>query len=1045
MATITQWNFNSPTPDNAVGTGTANPSVGTGTASLLGTTATFATGFGTETDNSGWNTTGYPASGTDNKTEGVQFSISTVGYTGVSFNFDIRHSNTSANTVVVQYSTDGTNFVDFETFTVTQGDTFFNRSVNFSSIAALNNNPNAAFRVVTAFDSTLANYRASTPTSTYGGGTLRFDNVILTGTEIATPPSVNLSVNPNAGTEAGTIAITVTATTSAPVSGNQTVGLGVTGTDITASDYTLSSTTITIPSGQTTGTATFTVVDDSLVESTETATLTINSPSAGITLGTTTSQGITITDNDTPANTTPNVQITEYMYDGANREIIEFTNLGTTAVDMTGWSFDDDSRIAGTVSLSAFGIVQPGESVILAEATEAEFRTAWAIPATVKVIGGLTANLGRADEINLFDNNNQLVDRLTYGDAVIPGTIRTQNASGWTEAGNLAPTQVNAQWVLSTVADAQNSRTSTGGDIGNPGSYVSSSVPTAGVTITQSEGSTNVTEGGATDAYTVVLRKQPTADVTININPGTQTTITPTALTFTPSNWNVAQSVTVAAVDDTVFEGSHTGAIAHSTTSTDAAYNGITIPSVTANITDNDTISVSGIQITEYLYSGNSGEFVEFTNIGTTPVDMTGWSFADTIRTPGTFSLSAFGTVQPGESVILTDIAEATFRAAWGLPASVKVIGGQTIAGLGRADEINLYNSSNQLVDRLTYGDERFAGTIRTQNASGWTGVGNLAPTDINAQWVLSTAADAQNSYASTAGDIGNPGVYNTGSAPTPGVTITQSEGSTNVTEGGTTDTYTVVLKSQPSANVTVNIGPDSQTTTSAAALTFTTANWNVAQTVTVTAVDDQKGESSIHNSSITHTVASGDANYNGITVATVNANVTDNDFGSLKKISSFAGAGAEITAFDPVSKRLFVIDGTANVQIINFADPANPTPISAINLTAYGISANSVAVKNGVVAIAIEAANPNNPGKVVFYDTAGTFIKDVTVGVLPDMITFSPDGKKVLTANEGQPTTTSDPVGSVSIIDISQGVAAATVTTASFTSFDGQEATLRS
>ncbi|MEB3219975.1 MAG: choice-of-anchor I family protein [Nostocales cyanobacterium 94392] len=743
--------------------------------------------------------------------------------------------------------------------------------------------------------------------------------------------------------------------------------------------------------------------------------------------------------------TTPNVQITEYMYDGANREIIEFTNLGSTPVDMTGWSYDDDSRVAGTVSLSAFGIVQPGESVILAEATEADFRTAWGLPATVKVIGGLTANLGRADEINLFDNNNQLVDRLTYGDAVFPSTIRTQNASGWTEAGNLAATEINNQWVLSTVGDAQNSRSSTGGDIGNPGSYLSSSIPTAGVTITQSDGSTNVVEGGATDTYTIVLRKQPTADVTININPDAQTTTTPTTLTFTSSNWNVAQTVTVTAVDDTAFEGSHTGAIAHTATSTDASYNGISIPNVTANITDNDTISnTANIQITEYMYSGDNGEFVEFTNLDTTPIDMTGWSFADSNRTAGTFSLSAFGIVQPGESVILTETAEATFRTAWGLPASVKVIGGQTFAGLGRSDEINLFDNNNQLVDRLTYGDERFAGTIRTQNVSGWTEVENLAATDINAQWVLSAAGDAQNSYASAAGDIGNPGIYNTTSTPTAGVTITQSEGSTNVTEGDATDTYTVVLKSQPSANVTVNISPDSQTTTNVTALTFTTDNWNVAQTVTVTAVDDPKVESNPHSSSITHTVTSSDTNYNGIAVATVNANVTDNDFGSLKKISSFAGAGAEITAFDPVSQRLFVVDGTANVQIINFSDPTNPTTISAIDLTQYGISANSVAVKNGVVAIAIEATNPNDPGKVGFYDTAGTFIKDVAVGVLPDMVTFSPDGKKVLTANEGQPTNSSDPVGSVSIIDISQGVENATVATASFSSFDGQETTLR-
>ncbi|WP_164473232.1 lamin tail domain-containing protein, partial [Clostridium sp. E02] len=128
-----------------------------------------------------------------------------------------------------------------------------------------------------------------------------------------------------------------------------------------------------------------------------------------------------------------NMQITEFMYQGANGEFIEFTNVGTAPVDLTGWSFDDDSRLAGTVDLSAFGAVQPGESVILAEASEAEFRAAWGLYASFKVVGGLTTNLGRADEINLFDASGNLVDRLTYSDQTFPGTPRTQGISAWTE------------------------------------------------------------------------------------------------------------------------------------------------------------------------------------------------------------------------------------------------------------------------------------------------------------------------------------------------------------------------------------------------------------------------------------------------------------------------------------------------------------------------------------------------------------------------------------------------------------------------------------
>ncbi len=116
-------------------------------------------------------------------------------------------------------------------------------------------------------------------------------------------PTVNLSVSTNVGSEAAATAVTVTATASSPVSGNQTVSLSVSGTNITAGDYTLSNATITIPSGTTTGNVTFTVVDDVIVEATETAILTISSPSSGIMLGSPVTQNISIVDNDNSAPT----------------------------------------------------------------------------------------------------------------------------------------------------------------------------------------------------------------------------------------------------------------------------------------------------------------------------------------------------------------------------------------------------------------------------------------------------------------------------------------------------------------------------------------------------------------------------------------------------------------------------------------------------------------------------------------------------------------------------------------------------------------------
>lgn len=125
------------------------------------------------------------------------------------------------------------------------------------------------------------------------------------------------------------------------------------------------------------------------------------------------------------------------------------------------------------------------------------------------------------------------------------------------------------------------------------------------------------------------------------------------------------------------------------------------------------------------------------------------------------------------------------------------------------------------------------------------------------------------------------------------GVTITESSGSTNITEGGATDTYTIVLNSQPTADVTIAITPDSQSTTSTTTLTFTAANWDVAQTVTVSAVDDLVTEGT-HSSTISHTATSSDANYNNVAIASVNATIADNDVAvSITKIHEIQGSGA--------------------------------------------------------------------------------------------------------------------------------------------------------
>ncbi|MEM9450411.1 MAG: choice-of-anchor I family protein [Cyanobacteria bacterium P01_E01_bin.6] len=161
-----------------------------------------------------------------------------------------------------------------------------------------------------------------------------------------------------------------------------------------------------------------------------------------------------------------------------------------------------------------------------------------------------------------------------------------------------------------------------------------------------------------------------------------------------------------------------------------------------------------------------------------------------------------------------------------------------------------------------------------------------------------------------------------------------------------------------------------------------------------------------------------------------------------------FDEGAAEINAYDPDSQRLFVVNSDATtLDVLDLSDPTNPTLIGSIDATSFGAGANSVAVKNGVVAVAIESDPSTDPGQVVFFDADVNIASfdsasatSVTVGSLPDAVTFTADGSKLLVANEAEPDDGIDPEGSISIIDTTTF----TVQTASFTAFNGQEDALR-
>lgn len=203
-AVITQWNFDA---------SNTTPSTGTGTATLIGTTATFATGVSGQA----WNTSGYAAQSTGSGTRGVQFMASTVGYENITISFSHRASGTASRWAKIEYTVDGgANWAlaGSNGGGLSPHDTFYEFTSDLSSLGIVDDDAEFGIRIVSVFapvafdqNASLADFAADTAyqranaqsgfapgsgtgTGDYGtSGTWRFDNVTISGTAIVPEPA----------------------------------------------------------------------------------------------------------------------------------------------------------------------------------------------------------------------------------------------------------------------------------------------------------------------------------------------------------------------------------------------------------------------------------------------------------------------------------------------------------------------------------------------------------------------------------------------------------------------------------------------------------------------------------------------------------------------------------------------------------------------------------------------------------------------------------------------------------------------------------------
>ena len=802
--------------------------------------------------------------------------------------------------------------------TATSADTNYN-GISVADVALVNNDNDVAGVTVTP---------TSGLTTTEAGGTAVF-SVVLTSqpsadvviglvssdtTEGGVPASITFtSANWNVAQNVtvvgaddpqvdGNIAYTiVTAATSADSNYNN---ISVADVSVTNTDNDVAGVTVTPTSGLVTseagGTASFSIV----LNTQPTANVTINLSSSNAAEGTvpasvtftsanwSIAQNVTVTGVD-DAIDDGNIAYTIITTAASSDSV--YNNLAVADVAVT----NNDNDTAGVTVTPTSGLVT----------TEAGGMATFSVVLTSQPTANVTINLSSNDTTEgtvpasiVFTTANwntaQTVTVTGVDDATADGAI----------AYSIVTTAASSDATYNNIAVADVAVTNNDNDV-------------AGVTVTPTSGLVT-TEAGGTATFSVVLTSQPTANVTINLssNDTTEGTV-PASITFTTGNWNTAQTVTVTGVNDLLVDGSIAYTIITTAASSDATYNNIAVADVSVTNTDNDVAGVtvsptSGLTTTE---AGGTATFTIVLNTqptanvtigltssdlteGTVPANITfttaNWNTAQTVTVTGvndslvdgniaytivttaTSSDSVYNNISVADvSVTNTDNDAATITVTPTAGLITTEAGGAatftvSLGAQPSADVVVNLSSSNTsegtVPTSITFTTLNWntAQTVTVTGVDDFVDDGNVAYT------IVTTVTSSDAAFAAI--NPADVALTNTDN-DTAGATVTQSGGTTNVAEGGATDTLSFALSSQPTSNVVITLNTGSQLSSNVPTVTFTPATWNIAQVVTISAVDDAVSEGN-HTGTISFTTASSDSLYNNFGLLAVTANIADND-----------------------------------------------------------------------------------------------------------------------------------------------------------------------
>ena len=754
------------------------------------------------------------------------------------------------------------------------------------------------------------------------------DNVTVTVSDNETASTgVVLTVAPaSVGEHAEATTVTVTGTLNGAVltdDAEVTVSIGsATDSATEGVDYgTVANVTLTITDGQISGTQTFSLdpTDDEVDEGDESISVSgsvegLTVTGASITLTDDDSRGVTLSkssltidegstdtytvvlDSEPTGDVTVTTSVTGSKDVSLNKTSLIFTtsNWDTAQTVTVSAAEDDDAdEDTATIAHSVSGADYVSESVDDVSVSVSDNETA-STTVTLSVNIGSLGEGAAATTVTVTGTLDEAV-RLTDTEVTVSIGEGTDSALSGTDYTGVSDFTLTID-AGSTSGTQTFSLDPTDDDVDEGDESISVSGSTTGLTVagtsititdddtrgvTLSESSLTIEEG-LTDSYTIVLDSEPTDTVTVttSVTGSTDVTLNKTSLSFTADNWNVAQTVKVsAAEDDDAVED--TATISHNVTGGD--YANESVDSVSVTVIDPETLGAKDPAVVEL-------------SVSTETIDEN--ALTTTITVTGTLD----GDVLEDDAVVTVTIGDSSDLATEGTDyADVADITLTIDAGSESGTQTFSLEPTDDDVDE---GDESI-----TVSGSG---------TGLTVKGASITITDDD----------------------TRGVTL--SESSLTIDEGST-DSYTVVLDSEPTGEVTVtpSLTGSSEVTLSKSSLSFTTNNWDTAQTVTVSAAADDDADAD--TATITHSVSGGD--YVAEIVDDIAVTVRDNDTASTTVVLSVnigslseANAATIVSVTGTLDEAIRLTDTEVTVSIGTASDSATSgtdyTEVSDFTLT---------------------------------------------------------------------------------------------------------------